>query len=52
MSPDQVIDWIEGIPFRETRNYVQRVVEGLHVYRLRLTGSPIPIQTSADITRG
>jgi soluble lytic murein transglycosylase len=34
-----MIDWIERIPFAETRNYVQRVLESLHVYRLRL-GSP------------
>jgi len=31
-----VIDWIERIPFAETRNYVQRVLEALHVYRDRL----------------
>jgi soluble lytic murein transglycosylase len=30
------IDWIESIPIAETRNYVQRVLEGLYVYRLRL----------------
>jgi soluble lytic murein transglycosylase len=30
------IDWIEHIPFTETRNYVQRVLEGKHVYRARL----------------
>ncbi|MFC3229120.1 transglycosylase SLT domain-containing protein [Marinibaculum pumilum] len=28
-----VIDWVEKIPFSETRNYVQRVLEGLQVYR-------------------
>jgi len=28
-----LIDWIELIPFRETRNYVQRVIEGRNVYR-------------------
>ncbi len=33
------IDWIERIPFSETRNYVQRVLENLEVYRQRL-GSP------------
>lgn len=27
------IDWIERIPFGETRNYVQRVLENLHIYR-------------------
>lgn len=30
------VDWIESIPFNETRNYVQRVLEGVHVYRARL----------------
>jgi soluble lytic murein transglycosylase len=33
-----MIDWIEMIPFRETRNYVQRVMEGVGVYRDRLNG--------------
>lgn len=32
--------WIENIPFRETRNYVMRVLEALHVYRLRLGQKP------------
>jgi soluble lytic murein transglycosylase len=27
------IDWIESIPFEETRNYIQRVLENLQVYR-------------------
>jgi soluble lytic murein transglycosylase len=30
------VDWIERIPFSETRNYVQRVLENLRVYRHRL----------------
>ncbi|MCC2101585.1 MAG: lytic transglycosylase domain-containing protein, partial [Hyphomicrobiales bacterium] len=30
------IDWIERIPFSETRNYVQRVLENLTMYRARL----------------
>ena len=30
------IDWIESIPFAETRNYVQRILESLQVYRARL----------------
>ena len=29
------IDWVERIPFSETRNYVQRVIENLLVYRVR-----------------
>ncbi len=33
-----VVDWIEHIPFRETRNYVMRVTESIPVYQARLTG--------------
>lgn len=33
-----VVDWIERIPFTETRNYVQRVMENYQVYKMRLTG--------------
>lgn len=33
-----IIDWIELIPVYETRNYVQRVLENTHIYRLRLMG--------------
>ena len=29
------VDWVERIPFSETRNYVQRVMESLLVYRSR-----------------
>jgi soluble lytic murein transglycosylase len=29
------IDWVERIPLSETRNYVQRVMENLQVYRVR-----------------
>ncbi len=34
---EDVIDWMEMIPFKETRNYVQRVTEGLQVYRYVLS---------------
>lgn len=34
-----VIDWIEQIPFSETRNYVQRVLENAVIYTTLLTGS-------------
>ena len=33
-----MVDWIEMIPFRETRNYVQYIMEGVVVYRDRLNG--------------
>lgn len=47
-SPDiDIIDWIEKIPFSETRNYVQRVLEGLHVYRGRLPNGPVLAPTAA-----
>ena len=35
-----IANWVESIPFRETRNYVQRVLEATLVYRARLTGAP------------
>ncbi len=38
-SIDEVVDWIERIPFTETRNYVQRVMENYQVYKVRLGGS-------------
>jgi soluble lytic murein transglycosylase len=34
-----MIDWVEEIPFSETRNYVQRVSEAITIYRALLTGS-------------
>ncbi len=37
-SVEQVVDWIERIPYSETRNYVQRVMENYEVYKTRLTG--------------
>ncbi len=52
-SPNvDVVDWIELIPFSETRNYVQRVTENLQVYRYRLAGHPTPITLEQDLKRG
>jgi soluble lytic murein transglycosylase len=34
-----IIDWIEEIPFSESRNYVQRVSENITIYRALQTGS-------------
>jgi soluble lytic murein transglycosylase len=45
------IDWMERIPFAETRHYVQRVVENLHLYRARL-GDPTPDLFTSDLRRG
>jgi soluble lytic murein transglycosylase len=41
------VDWVERIPFSETRNYVQRVMENLAVYRKRL-GSDTAVASKAD----
>ena len=35
---EEAVDWIEMIPIEETRNYVQRVLENLQVYRLKGNG--------------
>jgi soluble lytic murein transglycosylase len=40
---DEIVDWIERIPFPETRNYVQRVMENYEVYKARL-GQPTDIE--------
>jgi len=44
------VNWIEHIPFTETRNYVQRVMENLQVYRARLGQPALTIE--ADLHRG
>lgn len=43
------VDWIEMIPFDETRNYVMRVTEALAPYRARLKGAPVPLTLQAEI---
>src|SRR5262245_52035585 len=45
------IDWVERIPFSETRNYVQRVLENLQVYRLGFGGGS-KLLIEADLRRG
>lgn len=44
------IDWVESIPFSETRNYVQRVLEALQVYRHRLAERPTQSRLTMDLT--
>ena len=48
-SDIDAIDWIEMIPFTETRNYVQRVLENLQVYRLRLANHKITLGIMSDL---
>ena len=45
------IDWIERIPISETRNYVQRVIENMQIYRARLGNDP-RLLIEADLHRG
>ncbi|MEM6587556.1 MAG: lytic transglycosylase domain-containing protein [Pseudomonadota bacterium] len=47
-----MVDWIEHIPFRETRNYVMRVAESLPVYRARLSKDPLPVPFSEELVSG
>jgi soluble lytic murein transglycosylase len=45
------IDWVESIPIQETRQYVQKVLQNVHIYRSRL--APETMQAmSADLKRG
>ena len=46
------IDWIELIPFSETRNYVMRVLENTQAYRARLNGIPLGHQAEEDLLSG
>ena len=43
------VDWIELIPFSETRNYVQRVLENLQVYRARLANHKTKLGIANDL---
>jgi soluble lytic murein transglycosylase len=47
-----VLDWIEMIPISETRDYVQRVIENLEVYRARRNGGAITMKIKEDLARG
>lgn len=46
---DAVVDWIERIPFTETRGYVQRVMENYQVYKMRLSGK---FDIAGDLVNG
>ncbi len=45
------VDWVELIPLAETRNYVQRVMENLQIYRCRFGGNG-RLLIEADLHRG
>lgn len=46
---DAVVDWIERIPYTETRSYVQRVMENYEVYKMRLSGK---FDIAGDLVNG
>ncbi len=46
------LDFIECIPFSETRDYVMRVMENTQIYRAKLNGGAAPITLAADLKRG
>ena len=46
------IDWIERIPFTETRQYVVKIMETLQLYRSRLAGPTQALQLVQDLNRG
>ncbi len=50
-SKVDAIDWVELIGFQETRNYVQRVMENLQIYRARIANRPIASRIGADLVR-
>jgi soluble lytic murein transglycosylase len=43
-----VVDWIERIPFEETRSYVAKVLANIQVYRARL-GLEAPLRLEEDL---
>lgn len=45
------VDWVENIPFQETRQYVQKVLQNVHIYRSRLAPKTVR-PMSADLKRG
>ena len=45
------VDWVERIPISETRNYVERVIENMQIYRALVENNP-KLQIDADLRRG
>ena len=46
------IDWIERVPFTETRHYIIKIMESLQLYRSRLAGPKQSLQLEQDLNRG
>jgi soluble lytic murein transglycosylase len=47
----KMVDWIEMIPFNETRNYVQRVLENLQIYREQAGDATTAFPFVAELSR-
>ena len=47
----EMVDWIEAIPFTETRLYVQRVLESVQIYRGQNTANTAAFSLAADLAR-
>jgi len=50
LESTDVVDWVETIPYAETRTYVMRVVESLVIYRARLRGVVGPVNVTSELT--
>jgi soluble lytic murein transglycosylase len=46
------VDWVERIPFTETREYVHKIMESAQIYRSRLLGEHAPLRLAEDLHRG
>lgn len=46
-----IVDWIEHVPFRETRNYIMRVTESMLVYEMMLAGRALPLEPTKRLTQ-
>ena len=44
-----IVDWVETIPFAETRTYVMRVAEGVVIYRAKLKGEAGPVRLTSEL---
>lgn len=44
------VDWVETIPFNETRTYVMRVVESVVIYRAKLKGQQVKVNVTSELT--
>jgi soluble lytic murein transglycosylase len=47
---EAAVDWVETIPFAETRTYVMRVAESVTIYRAKLKGQAGPVNISGELT--